>query len=75
MIRFAMTRSSGANFITATVSSRTDKHIDDLFDDSLWHRNVDVALHGALLDPLLRNGSQGPPGNKRELRLRTTVFV
>ena len=40
-----------------------------------WHRNVDVALHDALLDPLLWNGSEGPPGNKREFRLRTTVLA
>ena len=40
-----------------------------------WHRTVDVALHGALLDPPLWNGSEGPPGNKRELRLRTTIFA
>ena len=39
-----------------------------------WHRNVGVALHGALLDLFLWNGSEGPSGNKRELRLRTTAL-
>ena len=83
MIRFEMTRSCGADFVTVTVSSRIDKwhkHIDGLFDESLW--DTLLAQERRLLrstvrcsDPLLWNGSEGPPGNKRELRLRTTVFA
>ena len=82
VIRFEMTCSCGANFITAMVSSRIDSGTSTSTICSTiqsrtrsWHRNVDVALHDALLDPLLWNGSEGPPGNKRELRLRTTVFA
>ena len=49
------------------------KHIDDLFDDSVWDTLLAQERRRcapALLDHLLWSGSEG-----RELRLRTTVFA
>ena len=61
----------GNNVTTATISVRIDSGTSTSTICSTtqsgtrsWHRNVDVALHDALLDPLLWNGSEGPPGNK-----------
>ena len=70
MIRFEMTLSCGANFITATVFSRIDSGTSTSTICSTiqsgtrsWHRNVYVALHGPLFDLLLWSGSEASSAN------------